>query len=205
VSSLFDVQLFNSVIVTLLVIMNPPGAVPIFLALTGSLTHRQRVVAARRASLVALGVITAFALFGQQLLTYLHISLPALQGAGGLLLLLVALQLLLGQESGVSSDAGVNVALVPLGTPILAGPGAIVATMLAVRQANGVGGFLAVAVALLAALAIVWLFLRFAGQVHRLLRDSGTMLVTRIAGLLLSAIAVQMVANSVRAFVTTGS
>jgi multiple antibiotic resistance protein len=205
VSSLFDLQLFNSVIVTLLVIMNPPGAVPIFLALTGSLTHRQRVVAARRASLVALGVITAFALFGQQLLTYLHISLPALQGAGGLLLLLVALQLLLGQESGVSSDAGVNVALVPLGTPILAGPGAIVATMLAVRQANGVGGFLAVAVALLAALAIVWLFLRFAGQVHRLLRDSGTMLVTRIAGLLLSAIAVQMVANSVRAFVTTGS
>jgi multiple antibiotic resistance protein len=205
VSSLFDLQLFNSVIVTLLVIMNPPGAVPIFLALTGSLTHRQRVVAARRASLVALGVITAFALFGQQLLTYLHISLPALQGAGGLLLLLVALQLLLGQESGVSSDAGVNVALVPLGTPILAGPGAIVATMLAVRQANGVGGFLAVAVALLAALAIVWLFLRFAGQVHRLLRESGTMLVTRIAGLLLSAIAVQMVANSVRAFVTTGS
>ena len=204
-SSLFDVQLFNSVIVTLLVIMNPPGAVPIFLALTGSLTHRQRLVAARRASLVALGVIAAFALFGQQLLTYLHISLPALQGAGGLLLLLVALQLLLGQESGVSSDAGVNVALVPLGTPILAGPGAIVATMLAVRQANGVGGFLAVAVALLAALAIVWLFLRFAGQVHRLLRDSGTMLVTRIAGLLLSAIAVQMVANSVRAFVTTGS
>jgi multiple antibiotic resistance protein len=202
---MFDLQLFNSVIVTLLVIMNPPGAVPIFLALTGSLTHRQRVVAARRASLVALGVITAFALFGQQLLTYLHISLPALQGAGGLLLLLVALQLLLGQESGVSSDAGVNVALVPLGTPILAGPGAIVATMLAVRQANGVGGFLAVAVALLAALAIVWLFLRFAGQVHRLLRDSGTMLVTRIAGLLLSAIAVQMVANSVRAFVTTGS
>lgn len=204
-SSMFDLQLFNSVIVTLLVIMNPPGAVPIFLGLTASLTHRQREVAARRASLGALGVIAAFAVFGQQILTYLHISLPALQGAGGLLLLLVALQLLVGQESGVNSDAGVNVALVPLGTPILAGPGAIVATMLAVRAANGVAGFLAVAVGLLTALLIVWLFLRFAGQVHRLLRDSGTMLVTRIAGLLLSAIAVQMIANSVRAFVTTGS
>ena len=204
-SSIFDEQLFLSVFVTLLVIMNPPGAVPIFLGLTGSLTHRQRIVAARRASLVALGVIAAFAVFGQQILTYLHISLPALQGAGGLLLLLVALQLLLGQESGVSSDAGVNVALVPLGTPLLAGPGAIVATMLAVQEAEGLGGFLAVAVGLLAAILIVWLFLRFAGQVHRLLRDSGTILVTRIAGLLLSAIAVQMVANSVRAFVTTGS
>jgi multiple antibiotic resistance protein len=205
VSSLVDTELFLSVFVTLLVIMNPPGAVPIFLGLTAVLTHKQRIVAARRASLVALGVIAAFALFGQQILTYLHISLPALQGAGGLLLLLVALQLLLGQESGVSSDAGVNVALVPLGTPLLAGPGAIVATMLAVQEAEGVGGFLAVAVGLLAAILVVWLFLRYAGQVHRLLRDSGTMLVTRIAGLLLSAIAVQMIANSVRAFVTTGS
>ena len=203
--SYFDVQLFLSIFVTLMVIMNPPGAVPIFLGLTASLTHRHRDIAARRAAMVALGVIAAFAVFGQQILTYLHISLPALQGAGGLLLLLVALQLLVGQESGVSSDAGVNVALVPLGTPILAGPGAIVATMLAVRQADGVGGFLAVAVGLLAAILVVWLFLRFAGQVHRVLRDSGTMLVTRIAGLLLSAIAVQMIANSVRAFVTTGS
>ena len=203
--SVLDPQLFLSVLVTLLVIMNPPGAVPIFLGLTGSLTHKQRIVAARRASLVALGVIAAFALFGQQILIYLHISLPALQGAGGLLLLLVALQLLVGQESGAGSDAGVNVALVPLGTPILAGPGAIVATMLAVRETEGFGGFLAVALGLLAALVIVWLFLRFAGQVHRLLRDSGTMLVTRIAGLLLSAIAVQMIANSVRAFVTTAS
>ncbi|HEX7536050.1 MAG TPA: MarC family protein [Dermatophilaceae bacterium] len=204
-SSVLDVQLFLSVLVTLLVIMNPPGAVPIFLGLTASLTHKQRDVAARRAALVALGVIAAFALFGQQILTYLHISLPALQGAGGLLLLLVALQLLVGQESGVSSDAGVNVALVPLGTPILAGPGAIVATMLAVREANGFGGFLAVAGGLVIALLVVWLFLRFAGQVHRVLRDSGTMLVTRIAGLLLSAIAVQMIANSIRAFITTGS
>jgi len=205
VSSSVDTELFLSVFVTLMVIMNPPGAVPIFLGLTAALTHRQRIVAARRASLVALGVIAAFAVFGQQILTYLHISLPALQGAGGLLLLLVALQLLLGQESGVSSDAGVNVALVPLGTPLLAGPGAIVATMLAVQKAEGVGGFLAVAVGLLAAILVVWLFLRYAGQVHRLLRDSGTMLVTRIAGLLLSAIAVQMIANSIRAFVVTGS
>ena len=204
-SSYLDLELFLSVFVTLMVIMNPPGAVPIFLGLTASLTHKRRDVAARRAALVALGVIAAFAVFGQQILTYLHISLPALQGAGGLLLLLVALQLLVGQESGVNSDAGVNVALVPLGTPILAGPGAIVATMLAVRAANGIGGFLAVAVGLVTALLIVWLFLRFAGQVHRLLRDSGTMLVTRIAGLLLSAIAVQMIANSVRAFVATGS
>lgn len=201
----FDPHVFVSMFVTLLVIMDPPGALPIFLALTGSLTNQQKVAAARRASLVALGVIASFAVFGQQILNYLHISLAALQGAGGLLLLLVALQLLTGSEQEQHADAGVNVALVPLGTPLLAGPGAIVATMLAVQQAEGPAALISVAAALVAALAVVWVFLRFAGTIHRVLRDSGTVLLTRIAGLLLSAIAVQMVANSVTAFVTTSS
>lgn len=200
-TDIVDLQVFGSVFVTLLVIMDPPGALPIFLALTSSLTHRQKVAAARRASFVALGVIALFAVFGQQILTYLHISLPALQGAGGLLLLLVALQLLTGSEQEQHADAGVNVALVPLGTPLLAGPGAIVATMLAVQSSERPAEYIAVAVGLVAALVVVWLFLRFAGRVHRVLKDSGTILVTRIAGLLLSAIAVQMIADSIRAFV----
>jgi len=202
VSSPVDVEVLVSMFVTLLVIMDPPGILPVFLGLTKSLTHRQRVAAARRASLVALGVITAFALFGQQILQYLHISLPALQGAGGLLLLLVALELLTGKESEQHADVGVNVAMVPLGTPLLAGPGAIVATMLGVQKADQAREYTAVALALLGALVVVWLFLRFASRVHGLLRDSGTTLLTRIAGLLLSAIAVQMLANSVRAFVS---
>jgi multiple antibiotic resistance protein len=202
VNDIINLQTFGSVFVTLLVIMDPPGALPIFLALTSSLTQKQKVAAARRASLVALGVIVLFAVFGQQILTYLHISLPALQGAGGLLLLLVALQLLTGSEQEQHADAGVNVALVPLGTPLLAGPGAIVATMLQVKRADAVGDYIAVAAGLVATMFVVWLFFRFASQVHRVLKDSGTVLVTRIAGLLLSAIAVQMVADSIRAFVT---
>jgi multiple antibiotic resistance protein len=202
VSNLIDLQLFGSVFVTLVVIMDPPGALPIFVGLTASLTHKQRVAAARRASLVALGVIAAFAVFGQQILTYLGISLPSLQGAGGLLLLIVALELLTGQESEQHADAGVNVALVPLGTPLLAGPGAIVATMLFVQRSHQPSQYVAVGLGLLACLFVVWLFLRFAGQVHRVLKDSGTTLLTRVAGLLLSAIAVQMIADSVRAFVS---
>ena len=199
--SWFDTTIFLSTFITLIVILDPPGAVPIFLALTGSLTRVQRNVAARRASLVAVLVIAMFAFFGRRILDYLHISIAALQGAGGLLLLLVALQLLTGKESDAMADAGVNVALVPLGTPLLAGPGAIVATMLAVQGAREAGEYVAVGAALVAAMLCVYLVLRFAGQVRRILRESGTMLLTRIAGLLLSAIAVQMVANSVRAFV----
>jgi multiple antibiotic resistance protein len=203
-----SLTLFISTLITLIVIMDPPGAVPIFLALTARMTSAERSAAARRASLVAFGVIALFALFGQRILDYLHVSIAALQGAGGLLLLLVALQLLTGQESEAMADAGVNVAMVPLGTPLLAGPGAIVAMMLAVQQAGagpGVPGYLAVGLALLGTMLVVYLFLRFATVVRRVLGESGTVLATRIAGLLLSAIAVQMVASAVRAFVTQGA
>lgn len=200
------VTIFASTFITLLVIMDPPGAVPIFLALTARMTPGERSAAAARASLVALGVIAGFAVFGQRILDYLHVSIAALQGAGGLLLLLVALQLLTGQESDSMADAGVNVAMVPLGTPLLAGPGAIVAMMLAVQQAGGsagAAGYAAVGLALLATMVVVYLFLRFATLVRRILGESGTVLATRIAGLLLSAIAVQMIASAIRAFVTT--
>ncbi|HMM94141.1 MarC family protein [Phycicoccus sp.] len=199
--SWFDLSAFTTTFVTLVVILDPPGAIPIFLALTGPLPVRQKTAAARRASLVALGVIASFAVFGQQILDYLHISLPALQASGGLLLLIVALQLLTGAESEQHADAGVNVALVPLGTPLLAGPGAIVATMLAVKDADGAAGLVAVAAALVAALFLVFLVFRFATPLARVLKDSGIVLLTRIAGLLLSAIAVQMVADAVTAFV----
>ena len=193
-------QLLGSVFVTLFVIMDPPGTVPIFIALTSSMTADQRVRAARQAVLVAFGVIVAFAVFGRVLLGYLHVSLPALQGAGGLLLLLVALELLTGKDELPISAKGVNVALVPLGTPLLAGPGAIVATMVFVEQADTVPDYVAIGLGVLLVHVSLWLVMRFAGRIRRLLGQSGTTLVTRIAGLLLSAIAVQLVADAVRGF-----
>ncbi len=193
-------QLFGETFVTLFVIMDPPGTVPIFLALTSTMTGRQRARAARQAVLVALGVIVAFAMFGQSILDYLGISLAALQGAGGLLLLLVALQLLTGRAQDPEERGEGNVALVPLGTPLLAGPGAIVATMVFVQRADTRADYLAVAAGILAVHLALWLSMRFAGVIHRVLGADGVTLVTRIAGLLLSAIAVQLVADSVRAF-----
>src|SRR4029078_13251935 len=88
---------------------------------------------------VAMSVIATFALFGQQILRYLGITVPALQAAGGLLLVLVALELLTGKQDRPEDGPDVNVALVPLGTPLLAGPGAIVATIVFVRRAHGFG------------------------------------------------------------------
>ncbi|MEU4216245.1 MarC family protein [Actinoplanes sp. NPDC026623] len=197
-----NLKLFGEAFVTLLVIVDPPGMVPVFLALTGTLPAKERTRAGTQAVLLALGVIVVFAVAGQTLLDYLHVQLPALQGAGGLLLVLVALQLLTGKTDEPSEQTGTtNVALVPLGTPLLAGPGAIVATMLFVQRADGMGDYTVIGLAIFAVMFTVWLVLRFSGGIVKLLRPSGIEVLTRIAGLLLAAIAVQLIADSVAAFV----
>ncbi|MGX6605204.1 MarC family protein [Micromonosporaceae bacterium Da 78-11] len=197
-----NLKLFGEFFVTLLVIVDPPGMVPVFLALTGTMTPKARVKAGTQAVLLALGVIVGFAVAGQTLLDYLHVKLPALQGAGGLLLVLVALQLLTGKTDAPAEQGGTsNVALVPLGTPLLAGPGAIVATMLFVQRAEGVGEYSVIAAGIVAVMLTVWLVLRFSGGIVKLLRPAGIEVLTRIAGLLLAAIAVQLIADAVAAFV----
>jgi multiple antibiotic resistance protein len=201
--SAFHTKLFTEVFVTLLVIMDPIGTVPLFLALTSGRSRKVRHRQAWQAVIVAMCVIAAFALFGQQILRYLGISVAALQGAGGLLLILVALELLTGKQTRDSEVPDVNVAFVPLGTPLLAGPGAIVATIVFVRRAHGVGDAWAIAAGIVAVHAVLYLSLRFSGVILRVIREAGVSLVTRISGLLLSAIAVQLVADSAIAFART--
>ncbi len=205
-SSFFDVKFFWEVFVTLLVIMDPPGVVPPFLGLTRGLPARVRNRLAWQAAVVGLGVIVVFAVFGQSILSYLGVELPSLQAAGGLLLLLVALQLLTGSYAEPTEEERlkVNVAFVPLGTPLLAGPGAIVATMVFVQRASTAAQFAAFSVALAAVTVLLWLTMRFSGVIHRILRPSGVELLTRIAGLLLSAIAVQLIVDAIRSFITGG-
>jgi multiple antibiotic resistance protein len=197
----FDGKLFGEVFVTLTVIMDPLGTVPVFLALTNGRTMKARHRLAWQAVVTAGTVIGVFAVFGQSILNYLGITLPALQGAGGMLLLLVALELLTGRTDTPTEVRDVNVALVPLGTPLLAGPGAIVATIVFVRGAHGVAGLLAIIAAVLAVHLVLYSALRFSVLLIRLVKDTGISLLTRIFGLLLSAIAVQLVADSITAFV----
>lgn len=196
-----DWTLLVEVFVTLFVIMDPVGTVPIFLTLTSGRSPSTSRRYAWQAVAVSFLVITAFAFFGQQILSYLHISLPALQCAGGLLLLLVALELLTGNESEPKASGDTNVALVPLGTPLLAGPGAIVATMLFVKGIDSPQELSAVALGIVGVHLALWAAMRYSLPILKLIRDGGVMLVTRIAGLLLSAIAVQLVADAVRAFI----
>lgn len=200
--ALFDARLFAEAAITLVVIMDPPGTIPVFLSLVGRRSRAARLRAGRQAVLVSLGVITLFAVGGEVILRYLHIGIPALQGAGGLLLLLISLDLLTGRATEPEVAEDVNVALVPLGTPLLAGPGAIAATIVFVRQADGrVGSFVALGLAILAVHLFLLLCLRFSGGIIKVIKDSGILLLAKIAGLLLAAIAVQLVADSVRGFI----
>jgi multiple antibiotic resistance protein len=193
----FAVQSF----VTLFVIMDPPGATPIFLGLVADKSPRVRRILAIQAAAVSLLVISLFALFGRFILGYLNISMEALQAAGALLLLLVALELLTGDTSKYGDDSNSNVALVPLGTPILAGPGAIVATMIFVQQVDSpemATGLIAAVIAVHVAIAAA---LMASTTILKVIKEAGVTLVARIAGLLLAAIAVQMLVDAIRVFV----
>lgn len=200
-----DWRLYGSVVVTLLVIMDPPGIVPIFLGLTHRRGPEQMKRLALQATLTALGVIVGFALFGQFILDYLHVSLPALQASGGLLLLIVALELLMGRGADFTASEDVNVALVPLGTPLIAGPGAIVAVMLFMQQADSPSSYTAVALGILSVHLVLFLTMRFSTTIARVLGTSGITVLTRIAGMLLAAIAAQLIANAVFGFIDAHS
>jgi len=186
--------------VTLFVILDPPGAAPIFLGLAAGKTVKEQRKLAWQAAFVSLFVIVTFALFGNALLDYLNISLAALQGAGGILLLITGLGLLTGSLVESESATSQNIALVPLGTPLLAGPGAIVTTMLYVQKADNGGQLTSLALAIIAVHVIIGITFMFSTKILAVIKDSGVTLLARIAGLLLSAIAVEMIVSSIKSF-----
>lgn len=200
---MFDFAVFGSLFLTLFVIMDPPGITPIFLALTSGRPGKIQRAMAWQAAAVAFGVITVFGILGQQILDYLHVSIPALMIAGGLLLLLIALDLLTGKTDEPKQTKDVNVALVPLGMPLLAGPGAIVSVILAVQHANGAQAQISVWAAIVAMHLVLWLTMRYSLLIIRVIKEGGVVLVTRLAGMMLSAIAVQQIINGITQVIRT--
>lgn len=189
----FAIQSF----VTLFVIFDPPGATPIFLALVSKKSAKERTRLAWQAAGVSLFVIATFAVFGRFILEYMNVSIEALQAAGGLLLLYVSLQLLTGTKSEDASES-TNIGMVPLGTPLLAGPGAIVATMIFVQQADTNAKMGGLVLAIIAVHIIIGTVLALSTRVLAIIKESGVTLLARIAGLLLAAIAVQMLADAIK-------
>ncbi|HXY44280.1 MAG TPA: MarC family protein [Acidimicrobiales bacterium] len=184
---------FGKTFVTLLVVMDPIGTAPVFLSLTRPMARRAAQRSAVVASLAALGVVSVFALFGQVVLTYLHVSLASLSIAGGLLLVLIALEMLQGQERPPADTD--QIALVPLATPLLAGPGAIATVMVLVRQQPGSSARLGVYAGILATVMVIGAVLLLAERLAKWIPAPILHFLTRIFGFLLAAIAVQLVVD----------
>jgi multiple antibiotic resistance protein len=191
-----DWQILGETYLTLVVIMDPVGLVPVFIAMTPRLTPGARRRAALRAVLAAGALMIGFALIGRFVLEYLHVSVEALSISGGLLLLLVALEMLRGLDSPDAESE--DVALVPLATPLVAGPGAIATIIVLVRQNTEAAERVGVGAGLLLALLTVGAALLAAQWLARVLPASFVSFLTRVFGLLLSAIAVQLVVDGIR-------
>jgi multiple antibiotic resistance protein len=205
---MFD-YLLNAV-VTLFVTIDPPGLAPVFVVLTAGATRSERRTTAFRSTLIAGAVLIAFALVGQPLIGFLGISLSAFRIAGGLLLFVIAFEMVFGRreerksvaaQTAVTRDDLRHIAVFPLAIPLITGPGAISATILLASRAPsalGLLGLIVIIVALIGSCAVVFLG---ANELERVLGETGRIVVSRLLGLLLAALAVQFVADGITAIV----
>ncbi len=197
-----------SALVTLLVVIDPIGLVPAFLAVTQGLPEKSRPQVALRACVIATAILVGAALIGNWLLHALSISLPAFRIAGGLLLFSIASEMVFGVRVTRQTEAAEqaieervrNIAAFPLGIPLMAGPGAITASVLLSGRAGGDPVKLGMLFAVIAAIMLLCLavFL-LASRLGKLLGTTANMVLSRLLGVLLAALAVQFVIDGIRA------
>ncbi len=194
--------------VTLLVVIDPPGVVPIFAGLTGDASPAERRRMALRGTLIGAGVLLAFAVGGEALLRALGIGLPAFRIAGGILLLLLSIEMVMAKHTGLratTSDeeeegsARPDITVFPLAIPLIAGPGAMTSIVLLMGRAEDLAGKAMILGVLGAVLAIMLICLLLTGPVMRLLGVTGINVISRVAGIVLAALAVQFIVDGVHA------
>jgi multiple antibiotic resistance protein len=204
-----DTAFLITAFVTLFVVIDPIGLAPLFVALTQGMAPRARRAIALRACITAVAILAAFALFGEALLGFIGISMPAFRVAGGLLLFLTALDMLFERRTKRRQDnAGEASAeehhddpsVFPLAIPLIAGPGAIATMILLTGQKPGVEGFFLVLAIMLAVILVVLALFLAAGLLERALGRTGIVVVTRLLGMLLAALSVQFVLDGLAAY-----
>ncbi len=198
-------ELFVSTFATLFVVIDPVGCAPIFAGLVSGASHREAVKIACRATMVASLVLLAFALIGTQLLASLHIELDAFRIAGGMMLFLIALEMVFEkrtrrreERAGQVQAPPEDIAVFPMAMPMMAGPGSIASIMLLMARATGWDSKLVVLAALAAVLGLTLLSLAAAGPLMKVLGTRVEGVITRLLGVLLGALAVQYVIDGLR-------
>ena len=199
--------LFFSAFITLFVVIDPPGCAPIYAGLTKGAAPAERRSMAIRAVVIAGIILIGFALFGEDLLDALHIELDSFRIAGGIMLFLIALEMVFEKRTQRREDRAEKVAatpevedvlVFPMAMPMLAGPGAIAAIMLLTNEARGTEETLVVLGAMLAVLALTAAALIAAGPLIRVLGDRVEAVITRLLGVLLAALATQYVLDGLK-------
>jgi multiple antibiotic resistance protein len=202
------IEFLVSALVTLLVVVDPVGLAPTYLAVTDGLSPTQRRQVALRAALIAAAILFGAALGGDWLLRQLGISLPAFRVAGGLLLFAIAFEMVFGarmeRESKSATRAAEehvpHVAAFPLAIPLMAGPGAITAAILLAGQAGGRPLWLGILMGVIVLVVTAcWIAFLSAARISRLLGITGNVVLSRLLGVILAALAVQYVVDGVRA------
>ncbi len=198
-----DAAFLITAFATLFVVIDPPGLVPMFIALTQGMDAAHRATMARRACIIAFILLTLFGLMGEALLGFIGISMSAFRIAGGILLFLTALDMLFERRTqrreGQQPDPDHDPSVFPLATPLIAGPGAIATMILLVGQSGpGWIGTFAVLGLLAAMILATYLFLLASPPLERLLGRTGTVVITRLLGMLLAALSVQFVIDGIR-------
>jgi multiple antibiotic resistance protein len=200
-------ELFLSAFITLFVVLDPPGCAPIYAGLTTGASPAQKRSMAVRACLIAGAILLVFALFGERLLAALHIELDSFRTAGGIMLFLIALDMVFDKrtqrrearaEKVRETPEIEDVSVFPMAMPMLAGPGAIASVMLLAGNANGLEEALVVLAALLSVLILTLLALLAAGPLMRLVGAQVEAVITRLLGVLLAALAAQYVFDGIR-------
>lgn len=200
-------SLFNA-FVTVLVTIDPPGLAPLFLALTRGMNRSERSQVALRASVIGFVVLAVFAVAGAAILNMFGITLPAFRVAGGLLLFFIAFEMIFERRNDrkeKSADVAItrdhihNIAAFPLAIPLIAGPGAISATVLLSGSFPTLYGQVALLLILLAGIVLTWLVFFLAERIDGVLGQTGRSILTRLLGVILAALAVQFVADGIKA------
>lgn len=202
------IELFISSFITFFVVIDPPGCAPIYASLTSDAPPRDRRVMAIRAIVVAAVILLVFALFGEQMLGALGISLDSFRIAGGIMLFLIALEMVFEKRTERREDRAQeiieqpeieDVSIFPMAMPMIAGPGSIAAVMLLTSQNNGIDNAMIILGALGSVLLLTLIGLIAAGPLMRILGNKVEAVITRVLGVLLGALAVQFVVDGLNA------
>ncbi|WP_386681982.1 MarC family protein [Loktanella sp. R86503] len=206
-----DLPALIAAFTAMFIVIDPIGLAPLFIAMTQGMSAAHRRAIGARACLVAIGLLLMFAVFGEQLLEFIGISMPAFRIAGGVLLFITALDMLFERRQARRQDNADDAidpehdpSIFPLAIPLIAGPGAIATIILLTGQADNALGFGAVLAVMLIVIAMVFAMFMAAGWLEKLLGKTGINVVTRLLGMLLAALSVQFILDGLKGFGLAG-